>query len=299
MRTRRIGSLVVPVVGLGTNNFGWRLDEPASAAVVRAALDAGVTLIDTADIYGGTESEAFIGRALGARRDEAVLATKFGKRGRPDLAGGATPGYVRASVEGSLVRLRTDRIDLYQLHEPRPETPIADTLGALTELVEQGKVREIGCSNLSGDQLREAAGFACVQNELNVLEPNDVDDGLAAAGALGIAYLPYYPLANGLLTGKYRRGEAVPVGSRLDVWYDDAEREEALADVAFDRIEALEAFAVDRDRSLLELAFGWLLAQAPVASVIAGATSPGQVRANAAAGGWIMTPDDLAAVPSG
>jgi aryl-alcohol dehydrogenase-like predicted oxidoreductase len=297
VRTRRIGSLEVPVVGLGTNNFGWRLDEQASAAVVRAALDERVTLIDTADIYGGTESEAFIGRALGTRRDEAVLATKFGKHGRPDLAGGAAPDYVRASVEGSLARLRTDRIDLVQLHEPRPETPIADTLGALTELVGQGKVREIGCSNFSGTQLREAEGFACVQNELNVLEPNDVDDGLAMARELGMAYLPYYPLANGLLTGKYRRGEAVPVGSRLDVWYDDAEREEALADATFDRIEALEAFAADRDRSLLELAFGWLLAQAPVASVIAGATSPEQVRANAAAGGWIMTPDDLAAVP--
>ena len=214
-------------------------------------------------------------------------------------SGGATPDYVRASVEGSLARLRTDRIDLYQLHEPRPETPVADTLGALTELVEQGKVREIGCSNFSGEQLREAdgAGSRASRTNSTSLEPNDVDDGLATAGELGIAYLPYYPLANGLLTGKYRRGEAVPAGSRLDVWYDDAEREEALTDGAFDRIEALEAFAADRDRSLLELAFAWLLAQAPVASVIAGATSPGQVRANAAAGGWIMTADDLAAVP--
>ena len=300
MRTRRIGSLEVSVVGLGTNNFGWRLDEPASAAVVHAALDAGVTLIDTADIYGDTESESFIGRALAGRRDEAVIATKFGKRGRPAMSGGATPDYIRAQVDASLARLRTDRIDLYQLHEPRPETPIAETLGALHELVAQGKVREIGCSNFDAPQLRaasDAGGFACVQNELSAMEPGDLDDGLAAAGELGMAYLPYYPLANGLLTGKYRRGQVVPEGSRLDVWYDDQERQETLDDAAFDRIEALDAFTAERGRSLLELAFAWLLAREPVASVIAGATSPGQVRANAAAGGWQMTPDDLAAVP--
>jgi aryl-alcohol dehydrogenase-like predicted oxidoreductase len=302
MRTRSIGSLQVSVVGLGCNNFGWRIDEARTRAVVDAAIDAGVTLLDTADIYGDTASEEFLGRALLGRRDRVVIATKFGKRGDPGIAGGAAPAYVRGAVEGSLRRLQTDRIDLYQLHEPRPETPIADTLGALGDLVEQGKVREIGCSNFSGAQVRDAAqagsaGFACVQNELNLLRRADLDDGLAEARRLGMAYLPYFPLASGLLTGKYRRGEAVPTGTRLDTWYDERERSEVLTDATFDRLSALSAFAARRGHSLLELAFAWLLAQPPVVSVIAGATSPEQAMQNAKAAAWEPDTTDLDGLP--
>ena len=291
-------------MGLGCNNFGWHIDEARTREVVDAAIDAGITMFDTADIYGDTESEAFLGRVLKGRRDRVVLASKFGKPGRPGLAGGASPAYVRASLEASLRRLRTDRIDLYQLHEPRDETPIGETLGELDTLVREGKVREIGCSNFTKEQLRAAdraagedARFACVQNELNLLDRADIDDGLDEAGRLGIAYLPYYPLANGLMTGKYRRGTPLAVGSRLDTWFDDQERAEAMTPERLDRIEALDAFATDRDHTLLELAFGWLLAHDPVASVIAGATSAEQVFANAAAGGWILDAAELAAVP--
>jgi len=303
MKTRRIGSLEVSVVGLGCNNFGPRVDEAGTRAVVDTALDAGVTLLDTADIYGAHASETFLGRILRGRRDRVVLATKFGMSRGDAILGGASAAYVRSSVEGSLRRLQTDRIDLYQLHEPRPETPIAETLGALDELVREGKVREIGCSNFSAAQLREAgevapgARFACVQNELSLLDRGDLGEGLAEAGRQGLAYLPYYPLANGLLTGKYRRGEPPVPGSRLDFWYDPAEREEAMAPPVFDRIEALETFGEERGHTLLELAFAWLLAQQPVASVIAGATSPAQITANVAAGAWELSAEDLAALP--
>ncbi|HEY5905868.1 MAG TPA: aldo/keto reductase [Actinomycetota bacterium] len=304
MRTRSIGSFEVSVVGLGCNNFGWRIDEARTHEVVDAAIDAGITLFDTADIYGDTESEAFLGRALRGRRDRVVIASKFGKPGEPDLTGGATPAYVRASLEASLRRLGTDRIDLYQLHEPRPETPIVETLGELDALVREGKVREIGCSNFSATQLRaaaEAAGdgvrFTCVQNELNLLDRADVDDALGEARRLDMAYLPYYPLANGMLTGKYRRGTPAPEGTRLDTWFDEQERQEALTTERFDRLEALDAFAANRGHTLLELAFGWLLAHGPVASVIAGATAAEQVTRNAAAGAWILDAADLDAMP--
>jgi aryl-alcohol dehydrogenase-like predicted oxidoreductase len=299
METRRIGTLEVSVVGLGCNNFGWRLDEARTRAIVDSALDHGIALFDTADVYGDTDGEAFLGRILEGRRDRVLLATKFGKPGDPGLAGGATPDYVCRAVEGSLTRLRTDRIDLYQLHEPRPETPIADTLGALDDLVRQGKVREIGCSNFSAKQLREAAEahpsarFICVQNELNLLARGDATEGLAEADRLGMAYLPYFPLASGLLTGKYRRGQPPAPDTRLDVWYDERERGEVLTDTNFDRLDRLGAFAEERGHTLLELAFAWLLAQGPIASVIAGATSPDQIHANAAAGGWRLDPADL------
>jgi len=304
VRTRSIGSLEVSVVGLGCNNFGWRIDEARTLEVVDAAIDAGITLFDTADIYGDTESEAFLGRALRGRRDRVVLASKFGKQGEPGLVGGATPAYVRTSLEASLRRLGTDHIDLYQLHEPRPETPIEETLGELDALVRAGKVREIGCSNFSATQLREAAEaagdgarFVCVQNELNLLDRADVGDALAEVGRLGIAYLPYYPLANGMLTGKYRRGTPAPEGSRLDTWFDERERQEALTMERFDRLEAIETFAANHGHTLLEFAFGWLLSHGPVASVIAGATSAEQVTMNAAAGGWILDAADLDAMP--
>ena len=306
METRRIGSLEVSVVGLGCNNFGSRMDETATARVVDEAIDAGISLFDTADIYGSTQSEEFLGRLLNGRRDQVVLATKFGMSRGPVL-GGASPAYVRKACDASLARLRTDRIDLYQLHTPDETVPIEETLGALDELVRLGKVREIGCSNLDAGQLREAADatpdgaarFVSVQNELSLLERGDVGDALAEAEREGLAYLPYFPLGSGLLTGKYRRGEEPPTGTRLHGWYDAAEREEALSDAVFDRVDALAAFAEERGHTLLELAFAWLLAQGPIASVIAGATKPEQIRANVAAGtGWRLTPEDLAELPA-
>ena len=299
MQTRRIGSLEVSVIGLGCNNFGRRLDEAGTRAVVHAALDAGVDFLDTADIYGGTLSEQYLGRVLDGHRDEVVLATKFGMAIDDDRQG-AHPDYVRRAVEDSLQRLRTDRIDLYQLHKPDPEVPIADTLGALDELVKEGKVREIGCSNLSARQLREAteavrpggARFVSVQNEYSLLHRAPESGVLAECRRSGIAFIPYFPLASGLLTGKYRRGQAPPAGSRLaakpqaDVLDDDTMR----------IVEALRSFAERRGHTLLELAISWLLARDPVATVIAGATKPEQVRANAAAAGWRLSDEELAEV---
>ena len=303
METRRIGSLEVSVVGLGTNNFGGRIDETASRAVVDAALDAGITFLDTADIYGGTLSEEFLGRILESRRDRVVLATKFGMRVDSARQGGATSAYVRGALEDSLRRLRTDHIDLYQLHTPDKATPISETLGTLDELVREGKVREIGCSNFTAGQLREAAAatrpgaanFVSVQNELSLLDRDDLDDGLPEAGRLGIAYIPYFPLASGLLTGKYGRAKPLPPGTRIASWPTERAAR-VLTEATFDRIDALTSFAEDSGHTLLDLAFGWLLAQRPVASVIAGATSPDQVRANVAAGAWRLEESDLDAL---
>ena len=300
MDRRRIGSLEVSVVGIGCNNFGTRLDEAGTTRVVHAALDAGIDLFDTADIYGRGQSETFLGRALGTRRGEAVIATKFGMR-MDDERRGAHPDYVRRAVEDSLRRLGTDRIDLYQIHEPDPAVPIADTLGALDDLVRAGKVREIGCSNFSPAQLREAhdvsagrgaARFVSVQNQYSLLHREPETGVLAECERTGAGFLPYYPLANGLLTGKYRRGEAAPEGTRLA----DPKRAEQFSDEKLARMEALRDFASSRGRALLELAFGWLLARPVVASVIAGATKPGQVAANAAAAGWTLSAEDLTAV---
>jgi aryl-alcohol dehydrogenase-like predicted oxidoreductase len=301
METRRIGSLQVTVVGLGCNNFGGRLDAGATAVVVHAALDAGINFFDTADIYGGTKSEEFMGRALRGRRGEVVLATKFG--GKVDeQRQGAKPAYVRQALEDSLRRLETDHIDLYQLHMPDPETPIADTLGALNELVRAGKVREIGCSNFSVEQLREAAaavpasgkGFVSVQNEYSLLHRDPERDGvLAECERLGLAFLPYFPLASGLLTGKYRQNRPAPEGSRLAGARTSGkflnERNMAV-------VEALIQFAESRGHTLLELAISWLLTRPAVASVIAGATKPEQLNANVAAAGWKLTADDLAQI---
>ncbi|HEX5580965.1 MAG TPA: aldo/keto reductase [Gemmatimonadaceae bacterium] len=299
MQTRRIGSLDVSVIGLGCNNFGRRLDEAGTGAVVHAALDAGINFLDTADIYGGTLSEQYLGRVLEGRRDEVVLATKFGMAVDEERQG-AHPDYVRRAVEDSLRRLRTDRIDLYQLHKPDPEVPIADTLGALDDLVREGKVREIGCSNFSAAQLREArdavrpggARFVCVQNEYSLLHRAPETGVLAECRRSGIAFIPYFPLASGLLTGKYRRGHAPPAGSRLAATTQGS----AFDDETMRTVEALRAFAERRGHTLLELAISWLLARDPVATVIAGATKPEQVRANAAAAGWRLSADELAAV---
>ncbi|HEY0512488.1 MAG TPA: aldo/keto reductase [Thermoanaerobaculia bacterium] len=297
METRKIGSLDVSTVGLGCNNFGWRLDYDHTVAVVDAALDAGINFFDTADIYGGTESEEFLGRALAGRRDRVVLATKFGMK-VDDQRKGAKPDYVRRACDDSLRRLRTDHIDLYQLHQPDPATPIADTLAALDGLVRSGKVREIGCSNFSVEQLGEAkaaagegARFVSVQNEYSLLHREPERGVLAECEREGLAFLPFFPLAGGMLTGKYRRGEPVPEKTRLSKG-----NSRFLNDRNLDVVEELINFAAFRGHSLLELAFSWLLRHPAVASVIAGASSPEQVRANVHAAGWRLTPADLTEV---
>jgi aryl-alcohol dehydrogenase-like predicted oxidoreductase len=301
MEIRRIGSLQVSVVGLGCNNFGARLDREGARAVVDAALDAGVDFFDTADMYGETRSEELLGQALAGRRERAVIATKFGWR-IDDQRHGARPAYVRRAAEDSLRRLGTDRIDLYQLHQPDPETPIEQTLAALDELVRAGKVREIGCSNFSARQLREAqaavrsgaARFVSVQNEYSLLHREPEGEVLPECERQGLAFLPFFPLASGLLSGKYRRGAAPPAATRLTSTPRFAERflterNQAVA-------ETLADFAASRGRSLLELAFSWLLSHRVVASVIAGAMSSEQVRANAGAAGWKLTAADLAEI---
>ena len=305
MDTRRIGSLDVSAVGLGCNNFGWHIDEGASQAVVDAALDAGVTHFDTAELYGDGASESFLGRALGARRGGVTVATKFGYRAGDGPAGQAAPDAVRRAVEGSLRRLGTDVIDLYYLHRPDPDTPVADTLGALAALVDEGKVREVGCSGFSADQMRQAdavAGqvrFVAVQNEYSLLHREPEDGELAAARKLGLAFVPYFPLKSGLLTGKYRRGDAPPEGSRLggkDGSRFNGMGDALLTDDNLETVERLIALAGDRGHTVLNLAFAYLLAHDPVASVIAGATKPSQIRGNVAAAGWTLSPDDLDAV---
>jgi aryl-alcohol dehydrogenase-like predicted oxidoreductase len=292
MRTRRIGTLEVSVIGLGCNNFGGRIDAERSAEVVHAALDNGITFFDTADIYGATLSEEFLGAALGPRRDEVVLATKFGMKVDDDRQG-AKPAYVRSALEDSLRRLRTDRIDLYILHAPDRDTPIADTLGALDECVTAGKVHQIGCSNFSAEQLRQAhqavpdgaARFVCVQNEYSLLQRAPENGVLAECAREGISFVPYFPLASGLLTGKYKRGEPPPPGGRLSGM--PAEHFAAL-DPKLAVAEKLAAFAEEQGHTLLELALSWLLGRPEVASVIAGATTRAQVEANAAGGGWVL-----------
>jgi len=303
MDKRRIGSLEVSVVGLGCNNFGGRIDASMTDTVVGAALDAGVNFFDTADTYGEGLSEEYLGRALGARRDRVVVATKFGMRYK-DHGGGARPEYVRRAVEESLRRMGVDHIDLYQLHCPDADTPIADTLGALDELVRAGKLREIGCSNFSAPELVEAARastaagtarFVSVQNHYSLLHREPEAGVLAECERESIAFLPFFPLANGVLTGKYRKGEPPPEGTRIAGL--PAERAaRALSADTMTKVEALTALAEGEGHSILELAFSWLLSRAPVASVIAGATRPEQIRANATATGWKLGPDILARV---
>jgi aryl-alcohol dehydrogenase-like predicted oxidoreductase len=289
MLKRSLGSLEVSVVGIGCNNFGARLDADATKDVVDAALEAGINFFDTADIYGGTKSEEFLGVALGARRSEVVIATKFGMPIDDDHFG-AEPAYVRQACEDSLARLDTDHIDLYQLHAPDDRVPIADTLGALHELVTAGKVREIGCSNLNVAQLREAqaaAGdglkFVSVQNQYSLLARDPERDGvLDACEELGLGFLPFYPLANGLLTGKVRPGQPIPEGSRLAKMPADRSAH-WLGDRLQAQVGALINYAQEIEIPLLTLAFSWLLSHPEVSSVIAGASNPDQVVANAAA----------------
>ncbi|MER5811784.1 aldo/keto reductase [Streptomyces sp. NPDC002033] len=307
MRYHPLGSsgLQVSAVGLGCNNFGGRLDAAGTRAVVDAALDAGITLLDTADIYGGAGgSESHLGQALKGRRDQVVLATKFGYDGvdmgyGPAAGSRGGRGYIRRAVEESLRRLETDHIDLYQLHSPDPATPIAETLAALTELVTEGKIRYIGHSNFSGWQLAEAAHvardtgavpFVSAQNEWSLLQRSAERELVPAAVHYGVGVLPYFPLANGLLTGKIRRGAPVPAGSRLEG------RDSYLTEERLDTVEALAVIAEKHGRTLLELAIGWLSAQPGCASVIAGATSAEQVRANAAVAGRPLEPELLAEI---
>jgi aryl-alcohol dehydrogenase-like predicted oxidoreductase len=306
MDFRRLGNsgLVVSVVGLGTNNFGIKLDLEQSRAVVHAALDEGITLFDTADSYGASEER--LGEILQGRRDDVVLATKFGSDvRRRGLSNGEDWGargsrrYITRAVESSLRRLRTDWIDLYQMHRPDPATPIEETLSALDDLVHQGKVRYIGSSNFTGWQVADAEWtsrtrglerFVSAQNQYSWLSREIETDLVPALEQYGIGLLPYFPLANGLLTGKYRRGEAPAAGTRIKDWG----REALLTDETFDVVEALESFAKSRGVGLLDVAIGGLAAQPAVASVIAGATTPEQIARNVAAGNWQPTPDDIA-----
>lgn len=305
MRYRSLGSsgLQVSAVGLGCNNFGRRLDVNGTRAVIDAAIEAGITLFDTADIYGGHgASESVMGEVLGPRRDQIVLATKWGNQ-NADMGYGPAAGakggraYLKRAVTESLRRLRTDHIDLYQLHTPDPHTPIDETILALDELISEGKVRYIGHSNFSGwrladaDHVARALGrnrFISAQNEWSLLDRAAEADVVPAARNFGLGVLPFYPLANGLLTGKVRRGQEVPTGTRL------AERTSYITDEKLDRVEALIEWAESQGASILEVAIGGLAALPGCASVIAGATSPEQVKANAAAGDWIPTEDQLA-----
>jgi aryl-alcohol dehydrogenase-like predicted oxidoreductase len=320
MEQRTVGNLSVSVVGLGCNQLGTpACDAATSERVVHEALDAGITLFDTSDEYGRDysnpaseegwgRSEELLGKALRAHRDQVVIATKFGPPGpvdSPMLAplmekarseGGARG--IAIAVEESLRRLGTDRIDLYQLHFPDPRFPIEETLEALDGLVTAGKVREIGTSNFSADQLRAAhetalahgfRPFASNEAELNVIRRAALDEVMPACEELGTAFIPYYPLASGVLTGKYRRGEAPPAHSRMADQVDERVRTRLLSDKTFARLDALESYARDHGHTLLELAFGWLLGFPAVASVISGASKPGQAASNAAAATWRMT----------
>ena len=291
MRASLLGgsNLQVSRVGLGCNNFGGRLDSVATRAVVDGALDAGINFLDTADIYGGSNSERFLGEALAGRRDRVVLATKFGH----DMQGanGDRPGgsrdYMRRAIDASLERLGTDYVDLYYYHRPDGVTPLEETVGAMRELLEEGKVRWLGLSNVDAAQIRQAvevAEIVAVQNYYSLMQRDDDAEVVPLCRELGIGYIPYFPLEIGLLTGKYRRGQAAPAGARLTGTYDDR-----LPDERLERVEALEALAAGHGRTLLELAIGGLASIPGVASVIAGATSPEQARANAAAGSWQLT----------
>jgi aryl-alcohol dehydrogenase-like predicted oxidoreductase len=302
LETRKIGSLAVSVIGLGCNNFGVRLDEARTAQVVDAALDAGINFFDTADRYGDTRSEEYLGRALDKRRRSAVVATKFGSK-IDESRHGAKPEYVRRALEDSLRRLGTDWVDLYQLHRPDPLVPIAETLGALNDLVVAGKVREIGCSNFSSEQLREAdeagfsggARFVSLQNEYSLLQREQEQTVLTECIERGVAFLPYFPLASGLLTGKYRRGEPPPTGARLA---DPSARfaTRFMNDEKLALADRLAAFAASRGHTLLELALSWLVARPGVTSVIPGATTAEQVRANVDAVRWRLSKTDLGEV---
>jgi aryl-alcohol dehydrogenase-like predicted oxidoreductase len=306
MQMRRLGrsGLKVSAVGLGCNNFGARNDQAQTQAVVDAAIDAGITFFDTADVYGGSQSEVFLGQALGKRRQDVVVASKFGMQMAkdPSRKGGSRRWIMRA-VEDSLTRLRTDYIDLYQFHTPDPDAPIDETLRALDDLVSQGKVRYIGNSNFHGWQIADAdwtaraangERFVSAQNNYSLLERGVEAEVLPACERFGLGFLPYFPLAAGMLSGKYKRGERPAEGTRLASWGQYGER--TLSARNFDLVERLEDWAQAHGHAILDLAFAWLLSRPAVASVIAGATSPEQVRRNAATADWTLTPEEVAEV---
>ena len=291
-------TLTVSRVGLGCNNFGRRLERPASLEVLAAAVDAGITFFDTADVYGSGESERIVGEALAGRSDGLVVATKFGMdmQGTNGDAPGGSRAYVRRAIDASLERLGRDHVDLYYYHRPDGVTPLDETLGAMHELVLEGKVRWLGLSNVEPDHLEQAAAFAeagnspvvAVQNFFSLIHRDDEAEVLPLARKLGMGYIPYFPLESGLLTGKYRQGEPEPDGARLSGLNDGRLSEERLA-----RVEELEAFATARGHTLLELAIGGLASIEGIPSVIAGATKPEQVRANVAAGNWQLSATEL------
>jgi len=305
METRRIGSLEASVIGLGCNNFGMKLDAAESAEVVNAALDAGITYFDTADLYGSGQSEVFLGQALAGRRDEAVIATKFGHPNcTPEGERGASASWIRRKVDESLTALAIDRIDHYQLHMPDDQTEIAETLGALHELVTEGKVAELGCSNFSAEQLDEAASvatagdlsaFLTCQNHYSLLTRDPETTGvLDACERNGVGFVPFFPLESGLLTGKYAKGAELPENSRLKLWGKRAGM--FIDDDRLDIVADLTAFAAGQGHTVLELAMSWLASNPRVTTVIAGATTPDQVAANVGAAGWSLTPDERAEV---
>ena len=306
MQKRKIGSLDASVIGVGCNNLGGRIDETRTREVIDAALDQGITFFDTADMYAEGRSEELIGRFVVDRghRSEVLIATKFGQD-MPGQGRGARPEYVKRAFEASLERLRTDYIDLYQLHLPDPDVPIEETLGALNELVKAGKVREIGCSNFSAPQIvdaeeaaerrRGSARFVSLQNEYSLLHRDPEKGVLAECERLGVAFLPFFPLMSGLLTGKYRKGESIPEGTRVAKY----ERyRKLLTDENLDRVEALIGYAESHGHTILELAISWLLAHRVVASVIAGASSAQQVRANVSAANWSLGAAELEEIDS-
>jgi aryl-alcohol dehydrogenase-like predicted oxidoreductase len=301
MQTRRIGSLDVSVVGVGCNNFGRRLDEAATANVVNAAIDAGINFFDTADIYGKTKSEEFLGRAIGRRRDDVIIATKFGMV-VDEKRKGAHPDYLTQACEDSLRRLGTDYIDLYQAHKPDDDTPLEETLRAMDDLVRQGKVRYIGCSNYAAWQLvqglgisREAglASWISVQPRWNLLDGLADPQLLPACAHFGIGIIPYTPLASGILTGKYRAGEAPRAGTRAG---DLEPVRQKLATTNLSAVDRLRSWAEARGHTVGELAVAWLLAHPVVSTVIVGARTPDQVQTNLGAVGWRLSPDDVGEV---
>jgi aryl-alcohol dehydrogenase-like predicted oxidoreductase len=305
MEHRAIGQLSVSVVGLGCNNFGGRIDAEQTRRVVDAAIDAGIDYFDTAESYGNGASEELLGRALGSRRSDVLVATKWGHTSSlSDGERGGDPAVIRRRLDGSLERLGTDYVDHYQLHRPDPETPVAETLGCLAELRDEGKIREIGCTHFTAEQLRAAHRVATeanvpawpsIQNHYSLLTRDPEHDGVfAACEQLGVTFVPYFPLESGLLTGKYRLGEERPAGARLTAWGDRADQ--FIDDARLAVVERLIDWTAQRDHTLLDLALSWHTSHPLIATVIAGATSPDQVRANVAAAGWQLTDDERAEV---
>ena len=305
MEQRPLGQLQVSVVGLGCNNFGMTIDADRTQEVVDAAIDAGINYFDTAESYGKGQSEEFLGRALGSRRSEVLIASKWGHTvSLAEDERGGDPALIRKRLEDSLSRLGTDYIDHYQLHRPDPETPPEETLGCLAELRDEGKIREIGCTHFSAAELEQShaaalehdlAPYPSVQNHYSVLTRDPETDGVFdTCEKLGIAFVPYFPLESGLLTGKYRAGQERPEDSRLVKWGDRAQA--FIDDDKLAVVERLIAWCEGRDRSLLDLAISWHTSHPLVASVIAGATRPSQIEANVAAAGWALTPEDRSEV---